>query len=63
MPVHHEIIMDRIPTLNEITDDHATSYWLFDAVRDSLDRDPIDALHDAEVLTMILAKRVNALTA
>lgn len=37
------------------------SSWLKDALRSALERDPVDAANDAEVLAQILAKRCNAL--
>ena len=63
MPKSHTITLDRVPTPNEIIANRGSSFWLMQAVRASEDRDPVDALHDAEVLVMILAARVATLTA
>lgn len=39
--------------------DPASSYWLKDALRSALDRDPIDAAADAELLAHVLKDRAN----
>lgn len=31
-----------------------TSFWLKQAIRDNLNRDPVDAINDAEVLVAVL---------
>ena len=38
-----------------------TSYWLKDALNRALDRDPVDALDDAEALLQLLAGRTQAI--
>lgn len=37
-----------------------SSYWLKDALRAALDRDPVDAAHDAELLSLVLGARADA---
>ena len=36
-----------------------TSYWLQDALRSALDRDPVDALHDAQTLVAHLREHLD----
>ena len=38
----------------QILTDPSGSYWLKDAVRSAIDRDPVDALNDAEALVLAL---------
>lgn len=38
-----------------------TSYWLKEALNRALDRDPVDAVDDAEALLQLLAGRTHAL--
>ena len=40
-------------TIQEILKDPATSYWLRDALTALLERDPVDALHDIEILQKV----------
>ena len=47
-----------MPTIDEILHDPSASNWLRDALRQSLDRDPVDAANDAEILAAVLAARV-----
>jgi hypothetical protein len=37
--------------------DPATSYWLRDALKAAMQRDPLDVANDAEFLAVIFAKR------
>jgi hypothetical protein len=37
-----------------------TTYWLRDAIKSALSRDPVDALHDAEELTALLQDRLES---
>jgi hypothetical protein len=39
----------------------SASSWLKDALRAALERDPVDAVNDAELLAAVLAKRYAAL--
>ena len=54
MSQHAETIVSSGPTAAEVLDDASASNWLKMAVRDSLQRDPVDALNDALVLAAIL---------
>jgi hypothetical protein len=49
-----ELIASPRPTAAEVLDDAAASKWLKTALRDALQRDPVDALNDALVLGAIL---------
>ena len=40
-----------------------TSHWLKDALTSALDRDPMDAVNDAELLAMVLGHRADQITA
>ena len=42
-----------IMTIQEILKDPATSYWFRDAITALLERDPVDALHDTEILQKV----------
>jgi len=46
-----------MPTIEEILTDPSASNWLREALRNALDRDPVDAANDAEVLAAVLAAR------
>lgn len=37
----------------------ATTYWLCDAIKTALQRDPVDALRDAEELAYLLRDHLN----
>jgi hypothetical protein len=41
----------------DVLADPACSYWLRDRIREVLERDPLDALRDAETLVAILEAR------
>jgi hypothetical protein len=43
--------------IDEVMDDFAASFWLKDALRSALERDPVDAANDAEVLARLLSTR------
>ena len=43
--------------IQAIIADPATSYWLSDALKAGLKRDPLDVANDAEFLAIIFAKR------
>ena len=45
--------------IGDIANDPRTSYWLRDALRAALQRDPIDACDDAETLARLLGKLVD----
>lgn len=44
----------KIPTPDELLVNPSTSFWLKDAIRQALRRDPVDALDDAETLAACL---------
>lgn len=46
--------------INNILNDPLASNWIKDALRSALDRDPIDAANDAELLASLLASRAAA---
>ncbi len=50
-----------VPSVAEVLSDPAASYWLKNALRAALSRDPVDAANDAEVLARILEERVQRL--
>ena len=44
-----------------VAKDPSTSYWLKEQIASSSDRDPVDALRDAEILVNILRQRVDGM--
>ena len=44
-----------------LLDDSATSHWLKHALKAALERDPVDAANDAELLAEILAERADTI--
>ena len=44
----------------KVTEDPAASYWLKNALIEAINRDPVDAAQDAEVLARILKLRAAA---
>jgi hypothetical protein len=53
--------MNTLPTIPEVLANPCTSYWLRDAIRSAVRRDPVDALNDAEFLADLLTARLDAL--
>ena len=49
--------MSREFEIERVLVDPAASCWLKDALRSALDRDPVDAASDAEVLAQLLEQR------
>lgn len=43
----------------EICDDPSASYWLKEAIKALLQRDPVDAVNDSEVLAEIMRARLS----
>ncbi len=43
--------------IEQVLADRAASFWLKDALRSALARDPVDAANDAEVLAQLLDRR------
>jgi hypothetical protein len=46
------------PTVEHVLSDPGVSHWLKAALRDSLERDPVDALNDALALAGVLEERL-----
>jgi hypothetical protein len=55
--------MDIDRDIHAIIGNPSTSYWLSDALKAALKRDPIDAAHDAEQLASLLTQRAQEQTA
>ncbi len=49
------------PTIEGVLADPAASLWLKHALRSALERDPVDAANDAEMLLRLLDDRLRAL--
>ncbi len=49
--------MSRQLELEQVLADPAASFWLKEALRSALDRDPVDEANDAEVLAQLLDRR------
>jgi hypothetical protein len=50
-----------LPEIDEVLADPAASYWLKDALRSALPRDPVDAANDSDVLARLLERRCRAI--
>lgn len=50
-----------LPEIHEILLDPAASFWLKNALRSALERDPVDAANDAEVLAQLLDRRCRSM--
>jgi len=46
-----------LPGIDEVLADPAASYWLKTALCSALNRDPVDAAHDSEILARLLGDR------
>lgn len=53
--------LSRFPEIDEVLRDPAASFWLSDALRSALLRDPVDAVNDAEVLARLLDARCRSI--
>ena len=53
----------KMKTPESALNDFSASYWLKDAVRTALDRDPVDALNDAAVLYVLMNDNLNKIQA
>lgn len=51
------------PEAEQIVGDPAASFWLKNALREALTRDPVDAVNDADVLARILDQRCRKILA
>ena len=47
--------------IETVMKDPSASYWLRDALKSALQRDPVDAANDAEFLALVLQARCEAL--
>jgi hypothetical protein len=56
MPEEPKVDLD-LPTIEEILSDPSASYWLQNALRSALSRDPVDAANDADILARLLDRR------
>ena len=52
---------DDLPDIEEVLRDPTASFWLKDALRSALARDPVDAANDAEVLARLLDRKCRSL--
>ena len=52
---------DELPTIDQALWDPAASFWLKDALRSALARDPVDAANDTEVLARLLDRRCRSI--
>ena len=50
-------VMTRRLEIEKVLEDPAASLWLKEALSSALDRDPVDAANDAEVLAQLLDRR------
>ena len=50
-----------LPATEEVLRDPAASFWLKNALRSALARDPVDAANDAEVLARLLDRRCRSI--
>ena len=46
-----------LPGIEEVLADPAASFWLKTALCSALNRDPVDAAHDSEILARLLEDR------
>lgn len=51
------MLLPDVPTPDVVLDDPAASFWLKDALRAALERDPVDATNDAMLLANVLDAR------
>ncbi len=48
-----------LPTIEQVMANPATHNWLKDALQSALDKDPVDASYDAELLAKLLRARLD----
>ena len=53
----HPAAARKLPTVEELLASPCVSYWLKDALKTALNRDRVDASHDAELLAAVLGER------
>jgi hypothetical protein len=49
------------PTVKNVMEDSASSFWLKSALRTALERDPVDALNDALLLAAALEAQLRTI--
>lgn len=49
--------MNESMSANDILNRQDASYWLKNAIKTALQRDPVDAVNDAEILVQVLRRR------
>lgn len=54
------MLANELPNIETVLADPSMSYWLKDALRASLSRDPVDAARDAELLSNLLISRADS---
>lgn len=59
--VKYEGDLAEVPKAEELMGLPSTSYWLKESLRAALQRDPVDAARDAEVLALVLSSRADSL--
>ena len=50
-----------LPPIEDVLRDPAASFWLKNALKTALERDPVDAANDAEILLHLLNARLRTL--
>jgi hypothetical protein len=63
MSVDEQTRSHDLPEIAKVLQDPAASFWLKDALRSALARDPVDAANDAEILCRLLARRCDEILA
>jgi hypothetical protein len=58
---NHRPDESEVPSAETVLNDPAASGWIRDALRTALDRDPVDAANDAEVLARVLDARCRSI--
>lgn len=57
MGAHRLMDTPRTPTIEELLLDPSTTYWFKDALQALMERDPVDAASDAELLAKLMRAR------
>ena len=55
------MLLPDVPSAEDVLCDDAASFWLKDALRSALSRDPVDAANDALLLANVLDARAAAI--
>lgn len=50
-------LFDDLPSIESVLNNKATSYWLKHSIGTALERDPVDAVNDVELLLKLMTKR------